>query len=86
MSLTVASGLAVLQMLKKKCISGILSFILVIVMIQTAQLFTLLDCCSFLMRNPLRGQWYLCSCGSVVEHCVSSAKKVVGLIPKERTY
>ncbi len=28
-------------------------------------------------------QW--CSCGSVVEHCVSSAK-IVGLIPREHTY
>ncbi len=26
-----------------------------------------------------------CSCGSVVEHCVSSAK-VVGSIPREHTY
>ncbi len=27
----------------------------------------------------------MCSCGSVVEHCVSSAK-VVGSIPREHTY
>ncbi len=29
--------------------------------------------------------YYMCSCGSVVNHCVSSAK-VVGSIPREHTY
>ncbi len=40
----------------------------------------------FKLRNvTLLSTFTLCSCGSVVEHCVSSAK-VVGSIPREHTY
>ncbi len=35
--------------------------------------------------NKIYGKLCVCSCGSVVEHCVSSAK-VVGSIPREHMY
>ncbi len=38
--------------------------------------------CNF---NPFNILFNICSCGSVVEHCVNSAK-VVGSIPREHTY
>ncbi len=37
------------------------------------------------VKYPVAFPWDVCSCGSVVEHCVSSAK-VVGSIPREHTY
>ncbi len=43
-------------------------------------------CCKYLLTTASGiCKLLLCSCGSVVEHCVSSAK-VVCLIPREHTY
>ncbi len=39
-----------------------------------------LSLCNFMINLKVK-----CSCGSVVEHCISSAK-VVGSIPREHTY
>ncbi len=37
------------------------------------------------IEQSLLKRVHICSCGSVVEHCVSSAR-VVGSIPREYTY